>query len=230
MKRIVCLFWALTLLLTLAACGGSPGQGNAGPAPAPGSGAASFAVSQALASSQPEPAAPSEEEAPEPDGGGRRILIAYFSATHNTQNIANHLNELLDADLYEIVPETPYTAEDLDYNDPESRSSREMNDPDARPAISGGVEDMAQYEVVFLGYPIWWGEAPRIINTFLESYDLSGKTIAPFCTSASSPMGSSATRLQDLAGTAQWLEGQRFSGGTSASEVQSWVDSLSLNG
>ncbi len=94
----------------------------------------------------------------------------------------------------------------------------------------GSVDNMEQYDVIFLGYPIWWGEAPRIINTFLESYDLSGKTIAPFCTSASSPMGSSATRLQGLTGSATWLDGQRFSGGASSSEVQSWVDSLNLNG
>ena len=132
MKRIVCLFWALTLSFTLAACGG-PGRGDASPAPVPGSEASSFAVSQAFPASRPAPAAPpKEEDAPEPDGGGRRILIAYFSATNNTENIANHLQGFLDADLYEILPETPYTAEDLDYNDPESRSSREMDDPDAR--------------------------------------------------------------------------------------------------
>ena len=89
---------------------------------------------------------------------------------------------------------------------------------------------MEQYDVIFLGYPIWWGEAPRIINTFLESYDLSGKTIAPFCTSASSPLGSSARNLQGLAGNATWLEGHRFSGGASVSDVQSWVGSLDLNG
>ena len=126
------------------------------------------------------------------------------------------------------MPEQPYTADDLNYNDSSSRSSQEMNDPDSRPVISGSVENMEQYDVIFLGYPIWWGEAPRIINTFLESYDLSGKTIAPFCTSASSPLGSSATKLQDLTGSATWLEGQRFSGGASVSDVQSWVDSLNL--
>lgn len=228
MKRIVCLFWAFALLLTLAACGGSPGR--EGPAPAPGSGASSLAAPQASPASQPEPSAPPEEEAPEPGGDGRRILIAYFSATHNTQSIANHLNELLDADLYEIVPETPYTSDDLDYSDPESRSSREMDDPDARPAISGGVEDMGQYEVIFLGYPIWWGEAPRILCTFLESYDFADKTIISFCTSGSSPLGSSAANLQELAGGAVWLEGRRFGGGASFEDVQTWVDGLELNG
>ena len=126
------------------------------------------------------------------------------------------------------MPEPPYTSDDLNYNDSSSRSSQEMDDPDARPAISGSVDNMEQYDVIFLGYPIWWGEAPRIINTFLEAYDLDGKTIAPFCTSASSPMGSSATKLQELTAGATWLEGQRFSGGASLDEVQSWVDSLNL--
>lgn len=161
---------------------------------------------------------------------GKKILIAYFSATNNTEGIANHLGAILDADLYEIVPEQPYTSDDLNYNDSSSRSNLEMNDPDARPVISGSVDSMEQYDVIFLGYPIWWDEAPRIINTFLESYDLSGKTIAPFCTSASSPMGSSATMLQGLTEDVTWLEGQRFSGGASVSDVQSWVDRLNLNG
>ena len=173
------------------------------------------------------PTAPSEPD-PAPSEG-TKVLIAYFSATNNTESIANHLDAILDADLYEITPETPYTSADLNYNT-DCRANREQNDAGARPAISGSVDNMEQYDVIFLGYPIWWGEAPRIINTFLESYDLSGKTIVPFCTSASSPMGASAAKLQDLTGSAAWLEGQRFSGGASASEVQSWVDSLNLNG
>lgn len=173
---------------------------------------------------------PQEKPSAELESSGKKILIAYFSATNNTEGIANHLNEILDADLYEIVPEQPYTSDDLNYNDSSSRSSLEMDDADARPAISGSVDNMEQYDVIFLGYPIWWGEAPRIVNTFLESYDFSGKTIAPFCTSASSPMGSSAAQLQELTEGATWLEGQRFSGRASASDVQSWVDTLNLNG
>ena len=216
MKRTLSLFLTVALMLTLAACGSKGGQDSASSSPAP-------------EGNTPTSTAPAEDQTPEgTDDSGKKVLIAYFSATNNTENIANHLNEILDADLYEIVPETPYTADDLNYNDSSSRSSQEMNDPDSRPVISGSVENMEQYDVIFLGYPIWWGEAPRIINTFLESYDLSGKTIAPFCTSASSPLGSSATKLQDLTGSAAWLEGQRFSGGASVSDVQSWVDSLNL--
>ena len=229
MKRTLSLFLTVALMLTLAACGSKSGQDSTSSSPAPEGNTPTSTAPEIPPANQPEDTAPTEDQPPEgTDDSGKKVLIAYFSATNNTENIANHLNEILDADLYEIVPETPYTADDLNYNDSSSRSSQEMNDPDSRPVISGSVENMEQYDVIFLGYPIWWGEAPRIINTFLESYDLSGKTIAPFCTSASSPLGSSATKLQDLTGSAAWLEGQRFSGGASVSDVQSWVDSLNL--
>ncbi|MDE6589376.1 MAG: NAD(P)H-dependent oxidoreductase [Oscillospiraceae bacterium] len=219
MKRTLSIFLTLALMLTLAACGSTAGQGSAGSNPTP-----------TPKESAPISAVPETTPTVQPEDSGKKILIAYFSATNNTENIANHLNEILDADLYEIVPETPYTSDDLNYNDSSSRSSVEMNDSSARPAISGGVDNMERYDVIFLGYPIWWGEAPRIISTFLESYNLSGKTIAPFCTSGSSPLGSSARNLQGLADSATWLEGRRFSGGASASDVQSWVDGLNLNG
>ena len=229
MKRTLSLFLTVALMLTLAACGSKSGQDSTSSSPAPEGNTPTSTAPEIPPANQPEDTTPTEEQTPEgTDDSEKKVLIAYFSATNNTENIANHLNEILDADLYEIVPETPYTADDLNYNDSSSRSSQEMNDPDSRPVISGSVENMEQYDVIFLGYPIWWGEAPRIINTFLESYDLSGKTIAPFCTSASSPLGSSATKLQDLTGSATWLEGQRFSGGASVSDVQSWVDSLNL--
>ena len=159
---------------------------------------------------------------------GRNILVAYFSATGNTKAIAGHIAETLDADVYEIVAQDDYSAADLNYNDSASRTTSEQNDPAARPAISGGVEDMAGYDAVFIGYPIWHGQAPRIISTFLESYDFSGKTIVPFCTSGGSGLGSSATNLQALAPDADWLTGQRFSGGASRSTVESWVTGLEL--
>jgi len=231
MKKTLSILLALAMVFTLAACGAAPEQGGDASDPKPETGAPTSGTPETPSTDQPDSAAPQEDELHESTGSGdRKMLIAYFSATNNTENIADHLKELLDADLYEIVPETPYTSDDLNYNDSSSRSSQEMDDPDARPAISGSVENMEQYDVIFLGYPIWWGNAPRIINTFLESYDLSGKTIAPFCTSASSSLGSSAANLQELTDSVTWLEGQRFSGGASASDVQSWVDSLNLNG
>ena len=156
-----------------------------------------------------------------------KVLIAYFSATNNTEGIANHLDAILDADLYEITPETPYTSADLNYNT-DCRANREQNDATARPTISSSVDNMEQYDVIFLGYPIWWGQAPKIICTFLERYDLSGKTIVPFCTSGSSGIGSSATNLHSLASNATWLDGQRFSGSAARSTVESWVNGLGL--
>ena len=229
MKRMLSLCLTLALMLTLAACGSPVDQGNGSSGSTPDTNPSVSSTPDMSPANQPEDSAPVEDEIPEEaDDSGNKILIAYFSATNNTEGIANHLESILDADLVEIVPETPYTSDDLNYNDSSSRSSQEMNDPDTRPAISGSVEDMEQYDVIFLGYPIWWGEAPRIVNTFLESYDLDGKTIVPFCTSASSPMGSSATKLQDLTDGATWLEGRRFSGGASEGDVQSWVDGLNL--
>ena len=172
------------------------------------------------------PVTPEPEPEPEPEGG--ETLVAYFSATGNTETIARHLQSILGADLYEIVPEVPYTDEDLNYNNDDCRANQEQNDPNARPAISGSVEHMEDYDVVFLGYPIWWGQAPKIIHTFLESYDLDGVTIVPFCTSGSSGVGSSAANLHALAPNANWLPGQRFSGSASDSAVASWVESLEL--
>ncbi len=166
------------------------------------------------------------ESASEPEGS--KILVAYFSVTNNTEGVAQKLADGLGADLYEIVPEQPYTDEDLDYGNSESRSSVEMNDPSVRPAISGSAENMEQYDVVLIGYPIWWGEAPRIMSTFMESYDFSGKTLAAFCTSASSGFGSSDSALREAADNAVWLDGQRFSAGASAEDVMEWADGLGI--
>ena len=174
----------------------------------------------------PDIPAPDPEPAPEE---GVDVLVAYFSATGNTENIAEHLVSILDADLYEIVPEVPYTSEDLDYSNDECRANQEQNDPAARPAISGSVEDLEDYEVIFLGYPIWWGDAPKILSTFLESYDFDGKTIVPFCTSGSSSIGGSVSDLEALTDGATWLEGQRFSGSASRESVSQWVGSLGLD-
>mgnify|MGYP001851726021 FL=1 len=170
--------------------------------------------------------APTPEPPPE---AGTDVLVAYFSATGNTETIAGHLQGILDADLYEIMPEVPYTSADLDYTDSNSRSQVEGRDPDARPAISGSVENMEDYEVIFLGYPIWNGQAPKIISTFLERYDFSGKVIVPFCTSDSSVIGSSARNVEGLAPGATWLDGQRFADSAGQETVEQWVDSLDLD-
>lgn len=157
-----------------------------------------------------------------PAAEGGRILVAYFSATGNTRPVAERVAEISGGDLFEIVPAQPYTAADLNYNT-DCRANAEQNDPDARPAIANSVEDMGRYDAVLIGYPIWWGKAPKIIHTFLETYDLSGKTVATFCTSGSSPHEDATLRGYEPDAT--WLEGRRFSG---TSQVEGWVNGLEL--
>ena len=155
----------------------------------------------------------------------KKILVVYFSCTGSTEKIAQYIADGLSADIYRITPETPYTAADLNYNDSSSRTTKEQNDPSARPAISGTINTDG-YDVIFLGYPIWHGQAPKIMYTFVESKNLSGKTIIPFCTSGSSGIGSSATNLSASASGAKWLAGNRFSGSASGDSVMNWVNSL----
>ena len=154
-----------------------------------------------------------------------KSLVVYFSCTDTTKKIAEYVQESTGADIYRIEAEIPYTAEDLNYGDSSTRATREQNDSFARPAISGTVSNMQEYDFIFLSYPIWWGQAPRIISTFLESYDFSGKTIIPICTSHSSGIGSSATNLHSLVdGSVTWLGGRRFSATTSKEEVIKWLE------
>lgn len=157
-----------------------------------------------------------------------KMLVACFSATGHTKLLAEYAAKYLGADFYEIVPEEPYTDDDLNYNDSNSRTTKEQNDSSARPKISGGVQNMADYDTVIIAHPIWWGQAPKIIYTFLESYDFSGKTITTMCTSGGSPLGSSANNLKALKNSVTWLESRRFSIGASENEVQKWLDSIEL--
>ena len=156
-----------------------------------------------------------------------KTLVVYFSCTGTTELVAEYITEILGADSYQIVPEDPYTEADLAYYT-NGRADQEQNDPDVRPAISSGVENMDEYDTIILGYPIWHGQAPRIISTFLESYDFSGKMIVPFCTSHSSGIGSSADNLHDLADEAKWMNGRRFETGTSRSTIEEWIGELEL--
>lgn len=237
MKKITAILLASLMVLSLAACaGGGESVGNSGDTEPQQSGTENVQMpeesqtqeqtSESDITQESNTNSSASEPASEPEGS--KILVAYFSATNNTEGVAQKLADELGADLYEIVPEQPYTDEDLDYGNSESRSSVEMNDPSARPAISGSVENMEQYDVVLIGYPIWWGEAPRIMSTFMESYDFSGKTLAAFCTSASSGFGSSDSALREAAGNAVWLDGQRFSAGASAEDVMEWADGLGI--
>ena len=156
----------------------------------------------------------------------KKALIAYFSASGETAKLARIIAGVTGGDLFEIRPETVYTAADLDWNDRRSRSTQEMNDPKSRPAIADRVEDMAQYDTVFVGFPIWWYQASRIIETFLESYDFAGKTVIPFATSGGSGMGGENILKSACSNETRWLPGKRLSSRESAASVQKWIDSL----
>ena len=155
-----------------------------------------------------------------------KVLVAYFSASGVTAKTAAKLAKAVGADLFEIVPEHLYTKADLNWQDKNSRSSVEMNDRNSRPAIKSRVENMEQYEIVFVGFPVWWYREPSIIDTFMESYDFSGKTVVPFCTSGGSGLGSTSSNLQALAKGATVLEGKRFSFMTTESSLKKWAEEI----
>lgn len=234
MKKTIAILLSLLMFICLVACGNSSNQTDNPSAEkhsVENNTTAEAATVSGNADKKETPSA-SEPQTKITDNSkeqGNKVLVAYFSATNNTEGVAKHIAKGLDADLYEIIPKDSYTSADLNYNDNNSRTTLEMNDPNIRPAISGSVENMEQYDIVFIGYPIWWGQAPRIISTFMESYDFTGKTIVPFCTSSSSGIGSSATNLKGLASGATWLSGQRFSGSDSSDTVMKWVNSLGLD-
>ena len=153
----------------------------------------------------------------------KKVLVAYFSATGTTAEVAKNLADTINADLFTIEPEQPYTAADLNWRNDQSRSSLEMKDRSSRPQIASKVDDMSKYSVVFVGFPIWWYREPSIIDTFMESYDFSGKTVVPFATSGSSGMGDSGKNMQELAPKAKVFNGKRFPADASKDELQQWA-------
>lgn len=157
---------------------------------------------------------------------GKKFLVAYFSASGTTAKAAWKLSEVTGADLYEIKPKIPYTKADLNWMDKNSRSSAEMNDPASRPEIAEKLPDMEKYDVIFVGFPIWWYVAPKIINTFLESYDFSGKTIVPFATSGGSGMGRTNEKLKPSCPGATLMPGKLLNGALSERNLKKWADSF----
>lgn len=156
-------------------------------------------------------------------------LVAWFSASGVTAKVAQELAAVENADCFEIKPEAPYTPEDLDYTNRQSRSTLEMSDLNCRPATLGLVENMAQYDVVFVGFPIWWGREPSVVDTFLTSYDFSGKRIVPFCTSGGSGIGKTAERIQQLVGESALVDaGKRLGGEIQESDLKLWTEGLKL--
>lgn len=169
----------------------------------------------------------SVDRLPAVESTGSSILVVYFSTDDTIRAAAYTIADALSADLFEIQPAEPYTADDVNYHNSQSRTSIEQNDPQARPEIAVLPEDLSQYDTIIMGYPIWWGQAPQILYTFVESVDLSGKTVIPFCTSGSSGVGSSANNLQKQASESSvWLDAKRISNGSNAEEIRAWADSL----
>lgn len=200
-KKMVSAVMMVTLILAVAGCGNGSAQKEA-PQQAPAAAA---------------PAAPKQ---------GGRTLVVYFSATGNTQKVAETIAKETGADLFRIEPAEPYTAADLNYNDKQSRVVKEHANPDLRPACKGDVAGWDQYDTVFIGFPHWWRQAPHVVYTFVEKHDFTGKKVIPFATSMSTPMGDSGTNLAKAAKTGSWQAGQRFAGGVMDSEVISWVKGL----
>ena len=159
----------------------------------------------------------------------KKVLVAYFSASGQTARLAKTIAEVTGADLYEIKPDKKYTAAELDWNDKTSRSTVEMYDTACRPAIAGSVDNITAYDIVFVGFPIWWYEAPRIVQTFLESYDFSVKTVIPFATSGSSGLGQTDSILKkSCSSETSWKPGKRMNSSDNAANVKAWIDSLGI--
>lgn len=154
------------------------------------------------------------------------VLVVVFSATGTTKGVAEKIASIEGADLYEIIPAEPYSDEDLNWNDSNSRTTREQNDSSVRPEIASETVDLSGYSRIYVGYPIWWGEEPRIMDTFVESYDFGDATIIPFCTSSSSGIGKSGKNLADNAEGGNWLDGARFSGRVSEDELRTWINNM----
>lgn len=222
-KKIFSLSLAAVMALSLAACGQSNSTND----------------SQSTSQSQETPSSATTQEpsgttstsdSSEPTGEGN-VLVVYYSASGNTEAVAGYIAEATGGDLFAITPAEPYTSDDLNWTDENSRVSQEYADESLRDVelTTTEVENWDSYDTVFIGYPIWWGIAAWPTDSFVEANDFTGKTVIPFCTSSSSGLGQSGELLAELAGTGDWLEGQRFRSGVSQEDVNEWVDSLGLS-
>lgn len=240
MKRAFSLLLSLLMAFSLTACGGN---GNSSSSQASSSAPESSAVESTSSASEPSSSPESEasSEAPsssevssqaqaEDTGSGSNVLVVYYSATGNTAQMAQYIADSTGGDLFEIQPVEPYTDDDLNWTDDNSRVSQEHADESLRDVelVADTLENWEQYDTVFIGYPIWWGIAAWPVDGFVEANDFSGKTVIPFCTSSSSGLGQSGELLADMAGTGDWQEGMRFRSGASQEDVQSWIEELGL--
>ena len=225
-KRILSCLLAGSMAFALAACSR---QGAAPTREAEETPAVSQAPAAGAESPAPEGTAAQEEAQPAGETGN--TLVVYFSATGHTEAVADHIAQATGGGLFEIVPAEPYTDADLDWTDESSRVVREYEDESLRDVelTTTEVEGWEDYDTVFIGYPIWWGIAAWPVDSFVSANDFTGKTVIPFCTSSSSGLGGSGELLAELAGTGDWLEGQRFRSSASQEDVAEWVDSLGLS-
>ena len=216
------LLLAALMILSLTACGS---KANDTPAQTP----SNDTPAESTPSETPDDATAGDSDS---NTSGGKVLVVYYSASGNTKRVAEDIAEAADGDLFEITPAEPYTSDDLNWTNSDSRVSREHDDESLRdvPLTTTEVENWDDYDTVFIGYPIWWGIAAWPVDTFVKNNDFTGKTVIPFATSSSSGMGQSGTLLSEMAGTGDWQDGQRFSSGASQSDVADWVSGLGLNG
>ena len=225
MKKLTALIMSLLMITSLAACGS-----NETNTPAPSEPESSQTESAPTSEPQSTQETTMESEASQEESATGKTLVVYFSATGNTESAANYIAQATGGDLFELEPAEPYTDEDLNYNNDDSRVSREHEDESLRDVelVADTVENWDDYDTVFIGYPIWWGIAAWPVDSFVEANDFTGKTVIPFATSGSSDLGQSGELLAELAGTGDWQEGQRFSSSVSEEDIQAWVDELGL--
>ncbi|WP_122643423.1 flavodoxin [Luxibacter massiliensis] len=216
MKKLFSVIMACTLLLSLTACKNNENFNKDKDLSAE----TDISSKESVQAGDTEPAEPGEST--------NKELVVYFSATGNTESVAEVLAQMQEADLYKITPEQPYTDDDLNYGDETTRATVEQNDKNARPAISGGIDNIEKYDVIYLGTPIWWGDMPRILYTFFDTYDLSGKTIAPFCTSGGSGVAEIVETIEGLEPSATITEGLRTSASNAEGDITQWLRNISL--
>ena len=224
MKKITVVLIAIMLIFVVAACA---------------DGTNSVTTDNMASAGTTEPSSDAADETPQSEAdseqsqtsdrsaeNGSSVLVVVFSATGTTKGVAEKIAAIENADLYEIKAAQEYTSADLNWNDSNSRTTIEQNDKSVRPEIGSGEISLDGYDTVYIGFPIWWGEEPRIMDTFVESHDFDGITVIPFCTSSSSGIGRSGQNLADNAKSGNWLDGRRFGGGVSEDELRSWIDGL----
>lgn len=228
MKKMIALFLNLLMIFSLAACGNQASTSQPDTESAAQESLLSEQSSETLAETPTD--SPAETSDAESESEKGKTLVVYYSATGNTEEVANYIAAAANADVFELEPVEPYSDDDLNWTDENSRVVYEHDNPEARVVelVTATVSDWESYDTVFIGYPIWWGIAAWPLDSFIEENDFTGKTVIPFCTSASSGLGESGELLAEAAGTGNWLEGERFSSGASEETVQAWVEGLGL--